>query len=391
MEPVLLSRCAGRLLPISPAAGHAESEIMLGSGDGFPDLFPDLTSAAEAALTTFRAETLQYGVRPGLRALREWIAGYMVEDGVKITADEILVVNGAKHGLEIACRLLLDEGDAIVVTAPTYFTAIPIFKSFGVEFVEAPQDDEGLNVEALQRLLEQHQREGGRAPKFLYNIPDYHNPTGVSMSRARREALLALARSRHFVVFEDSPYRKVRFEGELVPSLKALDTEDNVITLGTFSKLIAPGLRIGWVAAARDVIARMAQLKADGGSSPLVQRIIVEFAKAGGITRHTDRVQSTYRAHRDRMVAAVKRWLPDATFTVPKGGYYLWVQFPPKIDTDELAERAAAEGVIVIAGSRFFAGKGAPKRHLRLAYSFHAGEKLDEGIRRLSRAYQSMA
>ena len=389
MEHLSLSRCAARLSPTLPA-GHAENAIIFGSGDAFPGLFPDLTAAAQTALSAYRPETLQYGTRPGLRELREWIAGSMGEDGVKITPDEIIIVNGAKHGLELACRMLLDEGDPIVVTAPTYFTAIPMFKSFGVEFIEVPQDDEGLDVDQLKRLLDQHKREGRRPPKFIYNIPDYHNPTGVSMSRRRRDALLELAVSRRIPVIEDSPYRKVRFEGELVPSLKALDHSNAVITLGTFAKLIAPGLRIGWVAAERDVIARMAQLKADGGSCPLTQRIIVEFAKGGGVSRHVERVQSTYRTHRDCMLAALQRWLPEASTTVPKGGYYLWLQFPDQCDADELAKRAAHEGVIVIPGSKFFAGKSAPKNFLRLAYSYQAGEEIDEGVRRLARAFKSM-
>jgi 2-aminoadipate transaminase len=389
MEHLLLSRCAARLSPTLPV-GHVDDSIIFGSGDAFPGLFPDLTAAAQTALDTFRPETLQYGPRPGHRELREWIAGYMGQDGVTVSPDEIIVVNGAKHGLELACRMLLDEGDPIIVTAPTYFTAIPMFKSFGVQFLEAPQDDEGLDVDQLAGLLDQHRREGGRPPKFLYNVPDYHNPTGVSMSRRRREALLNLAASQRIPIVEDSPYRKVRFEGELVPSLKGLDRSHTVITLGTFAKLIAPGLRIGWVAAERDIIARMAQLKADGGSSPMTQRIILEFVKGGGLPAHIERVQSTYRVHRDCMLAALRRWLPEASARVPKGGYYLWLQFPAAIDTEELTTRAAHEGVIVIPGSKFFAGKAAPKNFLRLAYSYHAPKEIEEGVQRLARAFKSM-
>ncbi len=390
MEHISLSRCGARLSATPPVAGHAAHVISFDSGHAFPGLLPDLTAAAQTALSTYRPETLQYAPRPGLSELREWIAGYMREDGVRISADEIQIVNGAKHGLELACRLLLDEGDPIVVTAPTYFTAIPIFKSFGVEFIEVPQDGEGLDVERLERLLDQHMQEGRRPPKLIYNIPDYHNPTGISMSLRRREALLQLARSRRIPVIEDSPYRKVRFEGELLPSLKALDRDHAVITLGTFSKLMAPGLRIGWVAAARDFLVRMVQLKADGGSCPLTQRIIIEFAKGGGVARHIERVQTTYRAQRDTMLAAVQGWLPAVSTTVPKGGYYLWLQFPAQVDTDELAKRAAHEGVTVLAGGRFFAGKDAPKNFMRLAYSHHAGAEIDEGMQRLARALKTM-
>src|SRR5207244_3831448 len=202
------------------------------------------TAAAEKALTTYRHETLQYGVRPGLPDLREWIAGAMNMDGANVTPGEIFVTNGAKQGIELVCRLLLDEGDSIVVTAPTYFTSIPIFKSF---------------------------------------------------------------------------------EGTSEPSLKALDRDKNVLHLGTFSKLLAPGIRIGWVAGSPDLLARMIQLKADGGSSPLAQRIIVEWCKAGNLAAHTANVQRTYRLHRDRMVAALRRDLPEVSMLVPEGGYYLWL------------------------------------------------------------------
>src|SRR5437667_3212931 len=191
MKQVSLARRAARLSPTMPASGH-EHAIPFDSGHGFPALFPDLTAAAEKALTTYRHETLQYGVRPGLPDLREWIAGAMNTDGANVTPGEIFVTNGAKQGIELVCRLLLDEGDPIVVTAPTYFTSIPIFKSFDADFVEVGQDKEGLNTDELAETLDRLKQDGRKTPKFVYNIPDFHNPTGVTMSRRRREALLEL-------------------------------------------------------------------------------------------------------------------------------------------------------------------------------------------------------
>jgi 2-aminoadipate transaminase len=398
VEQVLFARRASGL-STNAAAGPPATAISFDSGHAFPGILPDLTQVAMAALSAYRAETLQYAPRPGLPELRSWIAEYMRADGVvNLSLDEVLVTNGAKHGLELVCRLLLDESDSIVVSAPTYFTAIPIFKSFGVEFIEIEQDSEGLNVPELQRALEDRKRARKRLPKFIYDVPDFHNPTGVSMSSNRREAIIELAKDYGFFIVEDSPYRKVRFEGKSEPSLKALDVSHNtVLTLGTFSKLMAPGLRIGWIAARRDLLARIVQLKSDGGSCPLTQRLIIEFCAAGQLDDHTQRVRETYRAHRDRMVAACRREIPEANFNVPHGGYYLWLTLPSDCDGDELGKRAAAEGVILIPGSKFFAANGgrvagqpSPQNHIRAAYSHASLDQIDEGVRRLARAYHSM-
>ena len=189
-KKVALAQRAARLTPSMPAP-EPHGVISLGSGHGCPKVFPDLTAMAQVALTEYRPETLQYGPTLGLPEMRAWIAGYMKENGVEgITAENVLVVNGAKHGLALVCRLLLDEGDTVVVTAPTYFTCIPIFKTFGVGFVEVSQDADGMVVSELEETLARIQREGRPLPKLIYNVPDYHNPAGVTMSRERREALV---------------------------------------------------------------------------------------------------------------------------------------------------------------------------------------------------------
>jgi 2-aminoadipate transaminase len=368
----MYARRAERLAPTLPASVPTGA-IGFDSGHAFPGVLPDLTREAEIALTRYRAETLQYAPRPGLPDLRAWIAGYM---NAGVTPDHILVTNGAKHALELVCRLLLDEGDTVVVTAPTYFSAIPIIKSFGATFVEVPQDDDGLDVAALERLP--------RAPKFIYNVPDFHNPTGITMSLERREALIAFAKQRGIIVVEDSPYREVRFEGALPPSLKALGG-DTVIHLGTFSKLMAPGLRVGWAAAPPALIARMAQLKTDAGSCPLTQRVILEFVIAGRLPAHILRVQETYRSNRDRMVAALAREMPAAAFVQPHGGYYVWLTLPDGTNGDTVAACAAENGVAIIAGSRFYANPG-PKHHVRLAFSHATHDEIDEGVRRVAAA-----
>jgi 2-aminoadipate transaminase len=390
-----LARRAAGLSTTFPAP-HFPSELAAGviafdSGFASPQLLPNLNRFAIDALTDFREESLQYSAPQGHPELRAWLASYMSEDGCRLSAQDVLIVNGAKHGLDLICRLLLDEGDAIVVTAPTYFTAIPIFRSFGVEFIEVAQDQQGMKVEALARTLEERKSARRALPKLIYNVPDFHNPTGVAMSRARREALVDLASRHGIAVVEDNPYRHVRFEGEPLPTVKALDRGGDVLHLGTFSKLIAPGLRIGWIAARADWIARLMQLKSDGGSNPLIQRIVLEFCRSGAFDAHVARVQAVYREHRDRMIAAVRRDLPELRMDVPRGGYYLWLTLPDRMDGDDLARRAAQAGVNVIAGSKFYASgrsHAAPCNSIRLSYSFASPEEIDTGIRRLAAVYR---
>ena len=380
----------------SSLGAEAHDVIALGSGHGFPGVFPDLTEMARVALNEYRHETLQYGPTLGLPEMREWIAGYLNENGVNATADNVLIVNGAKHGLDLISRLLLDEGDTVVVTAPTYFTGIPIFKTFGANFVEVSQDPGGMVVKELEQTLERRTREGKPLPKLIYNVPDYHNPAGVSMTRERRQALVELADAHGMYIVEDSPYRRVRFEGQQEPMIKAFGRSDTVFVLGTFSELVAPGLRIGWIVTSPEFVARLAQLKSDLGSCPLTQRIILEFCKGTHLAEHTTRVQNLYRSHRDAMVAALQEHLPEASFAVPHGGYYLWITLPAHIDADKLTARALEEKVGIIPGSKFFAGPGpkgtgAPTNNIRLCYSHADPEEIVEGIKRLARAVRAMS
>jgi 2-aminoadipate transaminase len=255
-----------------------------------------------------------------------------------------------------------------------------------------------MDVAMLAERLAQRDAAGLKPPKFIYNVPDFHNPSGITMSLARRNALLDVAAARGIAIVEDSPYRRLRFEGATEPSLKSLDRNGIVLALGTFSKLIAPGLRIGWVCGDPDLVTRMAKLKSDGGTSPMTQRIILEFFGAGGLEPHLERARAAYAQHRDAMVAALRRDLPEATFSIPQGGYYLWLTFPEGTDTSVLAERAFDLGVSAIAGDAFYAGDdpssarahGIPKRHMRLAYSYSTPDRITEGVKLLAAAYHAM-
>ncbi|WP_447726172.1 aminotransferase-like domain-containing protein [Sphingomonas koreensis] len=400
MADLRLARRAAGLSTVFPGS-HFPSElddgvIAFDSGFAAPDLLPDLTPFAQIALNAHRGETLQYSAGQGQPALREWIAELMNRDGCALTAQNLLIVNGAKNGLDLISRLLLDEGDAIVVTAPMYFTAIPIFGVYGIEFIEIAQDESGIRVDELEATLARRAAEGLAPPKLIYNVADFHNPSGVTMPLARRRALIDLAARHGIAVVEDTPYRRVRFEGEAVPSLKALDTHGVVLHVGTFSKLVAPGLRMGWVAAEPAIIARLIRLKVEGGSSALIQRILYEFGRSPAFDAHVARVRDAYRLRRDRMLAALAREVPEIRIQVPEGGYYLWLTLPVHIDGDRLATNAEAAGINLIAGSRFFAGtatgnRAPPRNHVRLSYSFATPDTIDAGITRLAEVYRAMA
>lgn len=398
VAPVSLARRAERLVPAAPTKHDGHESISFDSGHAFPGILPDLSAVAQRALSTRAAEMLQYGPRQGLPEMRNWISEYLKRDHADVSPGEVLVVNGAKHGIELICRLLLDEGDTVVVTAPTYYTALPILRSYGASFIEIGQDADGIVVEGIEDAIRWLQSKGRPLPKFIYNVPDFHNPTGITMSRSRREALLALAQRYGVYVVEDSPYRALRYEGEPQPLLKALDTSGLVINVGTFSKILAPGLRIGWLACRSELLMRMMQLKTDGGSSPLVQRLLVDYLTKDRVVSHTELARATYRKHRDRMLQALAKEMPDVTTVVPQGGYYLWIKLPGNASGDELARRARDMGVTIYAGSTFYAAQptGYPENarpepsHIRLTFSHAGPADIDEGVRRLASAWASM-
>lgn len=378
---------------------HRDDIISFGAGDAFPGLLPDLTEEAHAALSTFRSEALQYGGRAGLADLREWVAHRLSSPGAPLSSENILIVNGAKHALDLICSLLTEPGDSIVVGAPTYHTGIPIFRHRGLSFVEVGHDLEGLKIEELRTELSSRRRRNAPLPRFIYEIPDFQNPSGVTMSADRRRSLIELALEYGIPVVEDSPYREVRFAGEAVPPLKTFDSQGCVFHVGTFAKLLAPGLRVGWIATTSENVARLGLLKADGGSSPLTQRIIYQVCASGKLDAHIARVTETYRSHMETMVEALTQHAPTLSFRRPEGGYYLWARLPSGVDADAVATAALAQGVEIIPGTRFHAGTGAQhpsnrrpgSDHIRLGYSFPAPHEIREGVVRLADALSGLA
>lgn len=383
-------RLANRGRHISGHKTMPAGTLNMSGGFAFGPTIPDISREAEIAARSFRTEALQYSSVLGLPDLRDAIAAYVASDGISCARDEIMVVNGAKHAIDLAARIFLEPGDAVIVTSPTYITAISIFRANEASFLCIPHDVDGMLTSHLEMRLTELEASEAPLPKLLYDVPDFHNPTGVTLSAERRRHLVDLAKRFGFVIIEDDPYRRIRFEGVDVPTIKSFDDAGVVISVGTSSKIVAPGLRLGWVIAAPDLIARMAAQKADGGTSAFTQRILVELFRGNRIAAHIDELKETMGAHRDAMLAACARYLPDARIHRPQGGYFLWVELPENIDSDALAASALERGAGIHSGKVCFATEPA-SNFLRVCYSFVSPQEIERGISAVGAAFRAVA
>ncbi len=366
---------------------HTPGAIVLSSGLAYPPCLPNVAREAARAAGERAAETMQYGPLMGLDDLREAVADYVRNDGVEVGVENVLITYGAKNALDLACRVYVEPGDRVVVSNPTYMTALSILRAHGVSLLGIDQDEEGLSADRLEAALRRLEANGERMPKFLFDVPDFHNPTGITMSLERRLRLIELARRHDFLILEDDPYRRIRFEDEEVPPFKALDDAGVVIGLGTVSKILAPGLRVGWALGEPEVLRRMALQKADGGCNPLAQRIVVDLMRSNKMALHIDELTAQMRLHRDVMVEALAERVPEARVRAPAGGYFLWATLPEGADAEVVAWLALEHGVEVSTGRLCFAGEG-PSNCLRLAYSFVAPDTIRDGVARLGAAWR---
>ena len=365
---------------------HAPGAILLSSGMAYPPLLPDVAHEAEAAARQHPGETLQYGPLMGLQTLREAVSRFVADDGVTCTSENVLITYGAKNALDLACRVFIEPGDRVIVTRPTYMTALQIMRTHGAAFLSVGQDEDGIDTDDLERQLKRLKTNGERQPKLLFDVPDFHNPTGVTTSAARRIRLVELAEAHGFIILEDDPYRRVRFQGNEVPPIKSFDRNGVVIALGTVSKILAPGLRVGWAIGEKNVIDRMAMQKADGGTSPFVQRIVADLMRSDKLTRHIDQLSVQMRKHRDVMIESLVEHCPKAVARVPEGGYFLWVALPEGTDAERVTALALKHGAEVSSGRLCFPGE-TPGNYIRLAYSFVGPEEIRKGILGLGKAY----
>lgn len=339
-----------------------------------------MTRAMRGVWTTVEPSTLYYGETEGFAGLRELIAARMTRRGVAVPADDVIVTNGAQQALDLATRLLVEPGDRLVVEAPTYFGALQIFDLYQPEYLPVTIDEHGLIPEELERVLQLEPR-----PKLIYTIPTFQNPTGVSLCPERRRRLVALSARYNVPVVEDDPYGELWFRGGDIGTLRGMDP--NVIYLGTFSKTLAPALRMGWLIAPPPLRRLFIDAKeaVDIQSDRMIQRAIVQASAEGWLDEHVDAARQAYRDRRDHLLECLERDMPPGTrWTEPDGGYFAWVTLPDGANTDELLYRAAAAGVLFIPGSAFYHDRQ-PQPTLRVGFSTLPVERLALGIARLGR------
>jgi len=336
---------------------------------------------------------LQYGATEGYEPLREMVARHIARYGIKARTENVLITSGSQQALDLIGKLLINPGDRVLVEAPTYLGALQAFSVYGADYVSVPSDENGLCSELLEGPL----RSG---PKFMYVLPNFQNPGGTTLSEGRRHQLVLLADKYGVPIVEDDPYGQLRYEGEHLPPLVVIDRENlrrdngysigNVIYLSTFSKTLAPGLRLGWIVAPPEVISKLVQLKqgADLHTSTFVQMVAYEVARDNFLDEHVKLIRRVYRQRRDVMLQSLQEFFPpEVSWTHPLGGLFLWVTLPAGLSAQKLFEAALRENVAFVPGDSFYAPNGSHDdalRHMRLNFSAAPPEQIREGIRRLS-------
>src|SRR5436190_7046636 len=340
----------------------------------------DLSSAAQRAFANDPAGSFSYGTSIGYPPLRAWIA-----EKHELPPEQVIVTNGSMQADAFLFELLVDEDDLVVVEAPTYDRTLLSLQKRGADILAIPLEEDGIDVDALARALE-----AGARPKLAHIIPTFQNPAGYTLSLDKRRRLLELAEQYDFVLFEDDPYIELRFSGERLPTMLSLDSGERVVYASSFSKTVCPGIRVGYLAGPAGVIAAIQKIATETYISPSMvsESIVNEFCRSGAIERSIETVKEALRERLGRLTTALGREIPDAQFSAPDGGYFLWVDLPDGADVDALAAAAQDRGVVFVKGSDFLLEGG--ENSLRLAYSGVTTDQIDEGVARLADAYRSL-
>lgn len=358
--------------------------ISFAAGIAPPELYP-----MELIRKTFREMLSRYGPScflhcptEGHYPLRESISQLLKSRGIQASAEEVIILSGSQQGLDILSKIFIDPGDIVIVEEPSFFCALQIFEGAGARLLSVPVDENGMRLDALEQLLTRYK------PKLIYTMPTYQNPSGVVMSLKRRMKLLDIAYRYGIPILEDDPYSELRYEGERLPTLKELDQHGYVLYLSTFSKVLFPGLRIGWLTAPRAVIEQAAYIKqtADLHSNSLSQWMLDMFLRQDLLSKHILKVRTEYAERRDKMLEALEKNASDDIYwNRPAGGLYLWCRLPDQIKQSRLVARAEEQRVAFVPGSPFFIDSQG-ENYLRLNFTFADGNKIEEGIMRLIRA-----
>jgi DNA-binding transcriptional MocR family regulator len=379
-------RAAGLYGSMTRRLMHVMSDPeIISFGGGLPawDLFPveKVRQVADLVLRTDGPAVLQYSTSEGYLPLRELITERYRSRGFEMDVDNVIIDTGSMQGIDLMAKLLLDEGDTVLVGEPTFLTALQAFSFYRVNYLSLPLDEEGMQVDKLPALLDRH------AVKLIYVMPNFQNPSGRTLSLERRLKLVDVAAHYGVPILEDDAYGELRYDGEPLPTLKALDKDESVVYLGSFSKSLSPGLRVGFIVAPTPIMEKLVYAKqaADLHTSVLPQRIVHEFLRQDLLDPHVQTMIKSYRRRRDAMLAAMERSFPGGVcWSHPQGGIFLWVTLPVDMDAAKLFDRALAEKVVYVPGANYFANGGG-ENSMRLNYSAYGEEMITEGVERLAR------
>ena len=355
--------------------------INFGGGLPAPELFPieDIKAACIRVLDKYGPASLQYTLTTGVPLLKQFLADRISTIGYDFSPDSIQITGGSQQGLDIVGRVFIEPGSVVLTEAPTYLGALQAFSFYNAKFVSVATDEHGMIPEDLEKKINKFN------PVFIYLVPNFQNPSGITMSGPRREAVIELSKKYDIPIVDDNPYGELRFSGEPVPSLKLLGKEQ-VIQLGTFSKIISPGLRIGWIAAHPEFISVCERMKqaCDLHTTTFSQYVVYEFAKDGALERHIEVIKKAYHRRRDVMLKALRDNFNDGTtWTEPEGGLFLWVKLPDGISSSELLPAALKSGIAYVPGKHFYSDNPDDST-MRLNFCNATEENIAEGIKRLA-------
>ena len=330
--------------------------------------------------------TLQYGTTEGLTQLRGVLAERMKNNNhINCELHDVLITNGAQQALSLVASCFLDPGDTYLTTAPAYLGAIQAFHAYEANCETIPMNDEGIDTGSLRRNLERLNRTGVN-PKFIYTVPNFQNPSGETMSLDHRKELLDIASEYDFIIIEDDPYGELIFEGKSIPPIKSFDTKGRVIYISTFSKILAPGFRLGWTIASKEIIDKFIHAKqaTDLCTNGFSQYIAYEYINGGYLDKHVEKIKKLYKRKRDIMLESLEKYFPpNVKWTVPKGGMFIWITLPKSIDTRLMFQKAIVKKVAYVVGEAFYP-EGGNYNSMRLNFSYSEDELIKEGIKRLA-------
>lgn len=364
--------------------------IDLAWGQPDPNLLPvdEMKRATESALAKYGWQMLDYGAEAGAGPLLDFLRARIERtEGHPLHAEQIILTAGNSDALDQICTFCTQPGDTVLIEAPTYHLAVRILRDHHLDIVPIPTDEEGIRVNALQHVLAEL-KHAGKTAKFLYTIPTFHNPTGVSLSEGRRRGLIKVAAQEHLLLVEDDVYRELAYDAPAPPSLWSLAPDGVVVRMGSFAKALAPGVRLGWLTGSRELLQRIALgglRDSGGGINHFTAMTVAALCEEGLYDSQIDKLRAAYTERRDVLSAAVAREIPEAAFTKPGGGFFLWLDFPGDFDAQVFRGRAPEHGVDFVHGARFFA-EGGGTNSLRLAFSLYPPEELEEAVHRLRRA-----